>query len=319
MPTRRECLVLTASACAALTLKSRLAAAQERGPLITRPIPSTGEPLPIVGCGSSATFSQAAGQEDVESVRSVLQTMIEHGGTVFDTAPGYGASEQFAGKIVNDLDMHDEIFWATKLNVASRGGGAADPAAARAQVAASFDRLGREKIDLIQVHNVADLATQFPILRELKQQGRVRYIGTTSTFKPQYETLERFMRDETPDFIGIDYAVDNLSAEERIFPLAQERKIAVMVYMPFGRTRLWERVKGHELPDWADDFGAQTWAQFFLKFAASHPAVTVVTPATSRAEHMIDNMTAAHGRLPNDAQRKRMVELIASLPAAPSA
>jgi aryl-alcohol dehydrogenase-like predicted oxidoreductase len=296
-------------------LKPRLLAAQERGPLITRPIPSTGEPVPIVGCGSSATFSQAAGKEDVEAVRSVLQTMIEHGGTVFDTAPGYGASEEFAGKIVNDLDMHDEIFWATKLNVASRGGGAADPAAARAQVAASFDRLGREKIDLIQVHNVADLATQFPILRELKQQGRVRYIGTTSTFKPQYETLERFMRDETPDFIGIDYAVDNQSAEERIFPLAQERKIAVMVYMPFGRTRLWERVKGHEVPAWANEFGAQTWAQFFLKFAASHPAVTVVTPATSRAEHMIDNMTAAHGRLPNEAERRRMVELIGSLPA----
>jgi aryl-alcohol dehydrogenase-like predicted oxidoreductase len=315
MLTRREYLALTASTCAALALKPRLLAAQERGPLITRPIPSTGEPVPIVGCGSSATFSQAAGKEDVEAVRSVLQTMIEHGGTVFDTAPGYGASEEFAGKIVNDLDMHDEIFWATKLNVASRGGGAADPAAARAQVAASFDRLGREKIDLIQVHNVADLATQFPILRELKQQGRVRYIGTTSTFKPQYETLERFMRDETPDFIGIDYAVDNQSAEERIFPLAQERKIAVMVYMPFGRTRLWERVKGHEVPAWANEFGAQTWAQFFLKFAASHPAVTVVTPATSRAEHMIDNMTAAHGRLPNEAERRRMVELIGSLPA----
>jgi aryl-alcohol dehydrogenase-like predicted oxidoreductase len=315
MLTRRDYLALTASTCAALALKPRLLAAQERGPLITRPIPSTGEPVPIVGCGSSATFSQAAGKEDVEAVRSVLQTMIEHGGTVFDTAPGYGASEEFAGKIVNDLDMHDEIFWATKLNVASRGGGAADPAAARAQVAASFDRLGREKIDLIQVHNVADLATQFPILRELKQQGRVRYIGTTSTFKPQYETLERFMRDETPDFIGIDYAVDNQSAEERIFPLAQERKIAVMVYMPFGRTRLWERVKGHEVPAWANEFGAQTWAQFFLKFAASHPAVTVVTPATSRAEHMIDNMTAAHGRLPNEAERRRMVELIGSLPA----
>jgi aryl-alcohol dehydrogenase-like predicted oxidoreductase len=315
MPTRRECLALTANACAVLALQPRLIAAQQRGALITRPIPSTDEPLPIIGCGSSATFSQAAGNEDAEAVRSVLRAMIEHGGSVFDTAPGYGASEEFAGKIVGEMDAHDEIFWATKLNVAGFRGGTADPVAARAQVAASFDRLGREKIDLIQVHNVADLATQFPILRELKQQGRVRYIGTTSTFKPQYETLERFMRDETPDFIGIDYAVDNLSAEERIFPLARERKIAVMVYMPFGRTRLWERVKGHEVPAWANEFGAETWAQFFLKFAASHPAVTVVTPATSRAEHMIDNMTAARGRLPNEEERRRMVELIGSLPA----
>lgn len=315
MLTRRECLALTANTCAVLALKPRLLAAQERGPVITRPVPSTGEPLPIIGCGSSATFSQAAGQEDAEAVRSVLQTMVEHGGKVFDTAPGYGASEEFAGKIVSDLDLHDEIFWATKLNVAGFRGGAADPAAARAQVAASFDRFGRDKIDLIQVHNVADLAGQFPILRELKQQGRVRYIGTTSTFKPQYETLERFMREQSPDFIGIDYAVDNLSAEERIFPLAQERKIAVLAYLPFGRTRLWERVKGHEVPAWANEFGAQTWAQFFLKFAASHPAVTVVTPATSRAEHMVDNMAAARGRLPNDAERGRMVELIDSLPA----
>jgi aryl-alcohol dehydrogenase-like predicted oxidoreductase len=314
MLTRRECLALTANTCAVLALQPRLIAAQERGPLITRPIPSTGEQLPIIGCGSSATFSQAAGNEDSEAVRNVLKTMIEHGGSVFDTAPGYGASEEFAGKIVGELDAHDEIFWATKLNVAGFRGGSADPTAARAQVAASFDRLGRDKIDLIQVHNVADLAGQFPILRELKQQGRVRYIGTTSTFKPQYETLETFMREQTPDFIGIDYAVDNLSAEERIFPLAEQRKIAVMVYMPFGRTRLWERVKGHEVPSWANEFGAQTWAQFFLKFAASPPAVTVVTPATSRAEHMIDNMTAARGRLPNEAERARMVDLIGSLP-----
>jgi aryl-alcohol dehydrogenase-like predicted oxidoreductase len=313
MPTRRDCLALTGSA-AALALLPRLISAQQRGAVITRPIPATGEQLPIIGCGSSATFSQAAGQEDAAAVSGVLRTMIEHGGKVFDTAPGYGASEEFAGKIVSELDAHDDIFWATKLNVAGFGGGSADPAAARSQVAASFERLGRDKIDLIQVHNVADLATQFPILRELKQQGRVRYIGTTSTFKPQYETLEAFMREQSPDFIGIDYAVDNLSAEERIFPLAQEKQIAVMVYMPFGRTRLWDRVKGHAVPAWANELGAETWAQFFLKFAASHPAVTVVTPATSRSEHMIDNMTAARGRLPTEAERKRMVELIASLP-----
>ena len=143
---------------------------------------------------------------------------------------------------------------------------------------------------------------------------RVRYIGTTSTFKPQYAALEQLMRDEPFDFIGIDYAVDNLDAEQRIFPLAQDRGIAVMVYMPFGRTRLWDRVEGHEVPEWAAEFGATTWAQFFLKFAASHPAVTVVTPATSRGRHMLDNMTAAKGRLPDDAERTRMVAFIESLP-----
>jgi aryl-alcohol dehydrogenase-like predicted oxidoreductase len=231
---------------------------------------------------------------------------------VFDTAPGYGASEEVAARAVNELGVRDRLFWATKQNVAGRGS-SADPARARAQVETSLERFGGQ-IDLIQVHNVADMATQFPILEEYKQAGRVRYIGTTTTFKPQYETLEQLMRDEPLDFIGIDYAVDNQDAEERIFPLAQERGIGVLVYLPFGRTRLWQRVEGHEVPAWAQEFGAGTWAQFFLKFAAAHPAVTAVTPATSKADHMIDNMTAARGRLPDEAERKRMVDFIAALP-----
>jgi len=314
MTTRRECLALAATAGALVALPPRLVA-DEHGSLLTRPVPSTGEQLPIIGLGSSATFSEAAGQADVDAVRGVLAKMLELGGRVFDTAPAYGASEQVAGKIVKEIDAKHEIFWATKLNVAGWGGRTADPKAARAQVASSFDRLGRDKIDLIQVHNVADLATQFPILREFKEQGRVRYVGTTSTFKGQYDVLERFMRMERPDFIGIDYSVDNLSAEERILPLAQERKIAVLGYMPTGRTRLFQRVKGQQVPDWAHEFGAETWAQFFLKFAASHPAMTVVTPATSKPEHMVDNMGAARGRLPSEAERKRMVEFVAKLPA----
>jgi aryl-alcohol dehydrogenase-like predicted oxidoreductase len=312
MLTRRDYLALTASAGAALTLPRSLFA-QASGSLITRPIPSSGERLPIVGLGSSATFSQVAGADDVAAIKEVFTTMLEQGGTVFDTAPGYGASEEVAGKAVGELGVRERVFWATKLNVAGRGS-AADPARAREQVEASFKRLGRDKIDLIQVHNIADMATQFPILEEYKQAGRVRYIGTTSTFKPQYAALEQLMRDEPFDFIGIDYAVDNLDAEQRIFPLAQDRGMGVLVYMPFGRTRLWDRVEGHDVPGWAAEFGATTWAQFFLKFAASHPAVTVVTPATSRGRHMIDNMTAAKGRLPDDAERKRMVALIESLP-----
>lgn len=315
MITRRELLALTAQAGAALTLAPRLGAAQQpRGELITRPIPSTGEEIPIIGLGSSATFSEAAREEDYEAVRSVLQAMLDLGGTVFDTAPSYGASEEVAGRIVQELGAQDRLFWATKLNVAGFGGGSADPAAARRQVETSIERLGREPVDLIQVHNIADMQTQFSILREYKQEGRVRYIGTTSTFKRQYEDLENYMLEEPLDFIGIDYAVDNLSAEERLFPIAQERGIAVMVYMPFGRTRLWDRVEGHDVPEWAREFGAQTWAQFFLKFAASHPAVTVVTPATSRPRHMEDNMAAAYGRLPDEAERRRMVEFIESLP-----
>ena len=311
MLNRRDYLKLGAQAGAALLLPLKLLA--QAGEVLTREIPKTGEKLPIVGLGSSATFSQVAGEADTEAIKSVFTAMLEHGGTVFDTAPGYGASEEVAAKAVNELGVRDRVFWATKLNVAGRGA-SADPARARAQLDTSLSRLGRDKIDLIQVHNVADMATQFPILEEYKQAGKVRYIGTTTTFKPQYETLLQLMRDEPFDFIGIDYAVDNLDAEQSVFPLAQERGIGVLVYLPFGRTRLWERVEGHELPAWANEFGATTWAQFFLKFAASHPAVTAVTPATSKAHHMVDNMTAARGRLPNQAERKRMVDFIAALP-----
>jgi aryl-alcohol dehydrogenase-like predicted oxidoreductase len=296
----------------------RLAAAQAGGTLITRPIPASGEQIPIIGLGSSATFSNAATADEIAVIRDVFNAMFEQGGTVFDTAPSYGrgASEEVAGKVIRELGAEDKVFWATKLNVAGFGGGSADPEAAWEQVEQSFERYGREPIDLIQVHNIADMPTQFAILQELKDAGRVRYIGTTSTFKPQYEELGRLMRTEPLDFVGIDYAVDNLSAEETLLPIAQDRGIAIMVYMPFGRTRLWDRVAGHEVPAWAAEFGAQTWAQFFLKFAASHPAVTVVTPATSKAHHMVDNMTAARGRMPDPAERRRMIDFIDALPEA---
>ncbi len=314
MLTRREVL-LSAGAGALLALDARLAFAQSAGGVITKPVPATGEKLPIIGLGSSATFSQVAGRADIDAIAGVIAAMLEQGGTVFDTAPSYGASEEVAAKAVNERRLRDRVFWATKLNVAGFGGGSADPKRAREQVETSFRRLGRDKIDLIQVHNVGDPATQLPILAEYKKAGRLRYLGVTSTFKPQYAKLEQLMRGEKLDFIGIDYAVDNLDAEKTILPLAQERGIAVLGYMPFGRTRLWDRVKGHSVPEWAKDFGAATWAQFFLKFAASHPAVTVVTPATSSADHMLDNMTAVRGRLPDQAERRRMVQFIDSLPA----
>ena len=196
MLTRREYLALTAQAGAALALPQALFA--QAGEVITRAIPKSGERLPIVGLGSSATFSEIAGAADVEAIKSVFSTMLEQGGTVFDTAPGYGASEEVAARAINELGVRDKLFWATKLNVAGRGA-AADPARARAQVDTSLTRFGGP-IDLVQVHNVADLATQFPILKEYKQAGRVKYIGTTTTFKPQYETIEQLMRDDTVGF-----------------------------------------------------------------------------------------------------------------------
>jgi aryl-alcohol dehydrogenase-like predicted oxidoreductase len=314
MISRRDWLRLTLGSGAALALDPSLLRALQPQQIITRAIPSTGQRIPIIGLGSSATFSQVARSEDVSALKDVMRALVEKGGAVFDTAPSYGASEEVAGRVAKELALTDRIFWATKVNVAR--GGPADPAAARAQIETSFQRIGKRPIDLIQVHNMADVPTQLGILKELKKEGRIRYIGITSTNEQQYGQVESVMRNEPLDFIGIDYAIDNREVEQTLLPLAQQRKIGVLVYAPFGRTRLWGRVAGREVPAWAAEFDAKTWAQFFLKFVASHPAVTAITPATSRASNMIDNLGGGMGRLPNAEQRKRMIELVDALPPA---
>jgi len=317
MQNRREWLGLTLGAGAALSLPlQRLEAmlAQGTRSLITRPIPSSGEQIPAIGLGSSATFSQVARSEDVSALKSVLGKMVELGGKVFDTAPGYGASEQVAGGIVQELGIADKVFWATKLNVAR--GGSADPAAARAQVETSFRRVGKPVIDLIQVHNMGDPPAQLRILREYKEQGRIRYLGITTTSENQYQNLLGVMRSEPLDFIGIDYAVDNREVEQTILPTARDRGIAVLGYAPFGRTRLWARVGDRPVPDYAREFGAATWAQFFLKWVIGHPVMTAATPATSRPTNLEDNLGAMVGALPDEAMRRRMVATVDALPSA---
>ena len=317
MITRRDYLKYSALAGVASTLPASLVSAAHHEGLITRAIPKTGEKLPIVGLGSSATFRTVAQSEDVSALREVLATLFDNGGTVFDTAPGYGASEEVAGSLVQEMHATEKVFWATKVNVVPRGSTApADEAEARAQIERSFQYVGKDPIDLIQVHNLRGVPTQLRIINELKEEGRLRYTGVTYTGARGYPELARVMREEPIDFIGVDYAVDNREAAETILPLAAEKGIAVLVYVPFGRTRLWARVRGRELPEWAAEFGAQSWAQFFIKFAAAHPAVTTVTPATSKAKNMLDNIGAATGELPDQAMQRRMAEYVDALPAA---
>lgn len=318
MVSRRDWIGMTLGAGAALSLNPRLLEALQQGQLIQRAIPSSGEMLPVVGLGSSATFSRVARSEDHTALKEVMKTMVDMGGKVFDTAPSYGASEEVAGAIAKELGITNKIFWATKVNVAGRGGAAADPAEARKQIEDSFQKFGVSKMDLIQVHNLGDIPTQLGILKELKQQGRVRYIGVTTTSNNQYQQLEQIMRNEPVDFVSIDYAVDNRDVETTILPLAQERKIGVLVFVPFGRNRLWQRVGDRPLPEWAKDFDATTWAQFFIKYVLANPAVTAVTPATSQAKHMADNIGGGMGRLPNQATLVKMRELVDALPPAPS-
>jgi aryl-alcohol dehydrogenase-like predicted oxidoreductase len=314
MMDRRQWIGMALGAGAALGLGALPTSAGSRGPLLARPVPSSGEKIPVIGLGSSATVRSAAESEDVRGLADVLSAMVEHGARVFDTAPSYGASEEVAGRLARERGLTSKLFWATKVNVARGGGGSADPAAARAQVEQSFRRFGVTTMDLIQVHNLGDVPVQLGVLKELKAAKRLRYIGVTSTSKAQYGELARVMRAEPLDFIGVDYAVDNRSAEDEILPLAAERGIAVMVYLPFGRTRLFQRAGNAPVPAWASEFDAASWAQFFLKYVLGHPAVTVVTPATSKVGHMVDNLGGGAGRLPDEAARKRMAALVDALP-----
>lgn len=316
MISRRDFLATTAGVGATLSLTPRLLEALAQGQLIQRAIPSTGEKIPVIGLGSSATFSSVARSEDVTALREVFKAMTDRGASVFDTAPSYGASEDVAGKLVNEMGIANKMFWATKLNVVGRGGGTADVAAARAQVEQSFARFKQAKIDLIQVHNMADPPTQLGVLQEYKKAGKVRFVGITTTSDSQYGLLESVMRNEPLDFIGIDYAADNRGVEDKILPLAQERKIGVLVYAPFGRTSLFRRAADTPLPEFAKEFGATTYAQLFLKFILAHPAVTAITPATSQAKNMIDNIGGGMGKVPTAAQREQIIKFVDALPPA---
>jgi aryl-alcohol dehydrogenase-like predicted oxidoreductase len=320
MLSRRDWIRTTLTAGAALPFLPRLLEGFEARDalgrtILRRAIPSTGEEIPVIGLGSSATFSQVARSEDYSALRDVMSALIQNGGTVFDTAPSYGASEEVSGTIARELGITEQVFWATKVNVAGQGG-SADPERARAQIATSFERIGRRPMDCIQVHNLGDIPVQMGILKEMKEEGMVRYIGVTSTSENRYDNLAAVMRNEPIDFIGVDYAVDNRSAADMILPLAQERGIGVLVYVPFGRTRLWARTAGRDVPEWAAEFDATTWAQFFLKFCLAHPAVTCITPATSRAANMIDNLGGGMGRLPDAQTVRRMADYVDALPAA---
>ncbi len=318
MISRRDWLRITAGAGAALTMTPDWVQALQSRELLTKAIPSSGERLPVIGLGGRWISSNASAEE-LASHRAVLHALAdgaEGAGRLFDTAAGYGGggSEEYAGDWAAEDGFSDQIFWATKVNVVGRGSSSADPAEVRAQIERSFERLHQPVIDLDQVHNMGDPPTQLGILQEYKEAGRIRHIGITTTSENQYAELAQVMRQYPIDFIGIDYAIDNRVAEREIFPIALDRGIAVLVYLPFGRSRMWARIGDRALPDWAHEFDAHTWAQFMLKFVVAHPAVTVACPGTGDPEHMIDNLGGGRGRLPTADHLRRMTALVESLP-----
>ena len=268
------------------------------GNVITKPIPSTGEQIPVSGLGTNQF-----GRTEYENVRDVIARMHEMGGTVIDTAAGYGGSEAAIGRALAELGLADEMFIATKFNApGGRGPGGLE------SIERSFERLQMDRVDLMFIHSINSVEPMMPELIRLKESGRARYIGITTVSRQAHPQMMQYMREYPIDFIQIDYSLGNRAAATDVFPLAIERRIAVMPAVPFrvGRESLFGMVGDRELPDWAAEIGAESWAQVFLKYCVSHPAVTVAIPGTDDVEHLEDNQRAGLGTLPDAAMRERI-------------
>ncbi len=302
---RRELLKAGIGVGASIFLPSARLLAQPAF-LIQRKIPSTGESLPIVGIGTARRYEAITTGAERAPLREVLRRFKEMGGKVIDTAPSYGTAETVVGDLAAELTIRDSVFIATKVGTQGRDAGIE-------QLEQSFKRLRTPKIDLVAVHNLRDTQTQLRTLRQWKQTGRIRYVGITTSFERQHPEFEQTMRAEALDFIQVDYALDNRKADQRILPLAADRGMGVMINLPFGRGRLFTAVQGRSLPPWASEFGCSSWAQFFLKYIVSHPAVTCAVPGIAKVDYLVDNLGAARGRLPDAAMRRRMESFIDGL------
>jgi aryl-alcohol dehydrogenase-like predicted oxidoreductase len=283
-------------------------AADKSLPQITKLIPSTKEKLPVIGVGTNA-FGVSA-PEDVAARREVLAKLPELGGAIVDTAQAYGTSEAVIGEQVASIGNRSKLFLATKTPLAG------DVSNAKETLEKSFAALRTDKIDLLQIHNVHGVDTLLPLYQEYKKAGRIRYIGITTSQDAQYAQLVEAMKKHNFDFVQVDYSIDNRSAEQDVFPLAQSKGMAVLVNMPLGGrrgTNLMGKSAGKELPKWAADIDVTSWAQFFLKYDVSHPVVTAAIPGTTKLSHLEDNQKAGRGRLPDAAMRKKMEEYWASL------
>jgi aryl-alcohol dehydrogenase-like predicted oxidoreductase len=298
---------LLAAIAAAPFAASTVAAQSPSGAALrTVRIPGADVAVPAIGVGTARRYDDPHGEDQLAPLRATLKRFAELGGRVIDTAPSYGRAEEVIGDLVAALGVRDKLFLATKVGASTRAGGAA-------QIERSFRALRTDRIDLIAVHNLSDVGNQLATLRALKAEGRIRALGITTSFKRQYEAFEAVMKREPLDTIQIDYALDNRGAAARILPLAQDKGLAVMINLPFGRDRLFSATRDRPLPDWAAEIGATSWAQVFLKYVLAHPCRPIAIPGMARAAYVDDNLGAARGPLPDAAMRRRMEQFIDAL------
>ncbi len=305
MPSRRAFLQGLGALGTALSLKPYAASAATR-PAIKKTIPATGERLPVIGMGSWKTFD-VGDDPAARAVRlQVLQAFFDHGGALIDSSPMYGSSEAVIGYGLKRIKNKDTLFAATKVWTIGRQRGLR-------QMEASRRLWGVDRFDLMQIHNMLDWRTHWETLKAWKAEGRVRYTGITTSHGRRHGKLEQALLKEPFDFVQFTYNIADREAERRLLPLAAERGLAVLINRPFRRGALFRRVQGKPLPNWAREFDCENWAQFFLKFIVSHPAVTCAIPATSKVPHMVENMGAGFGRLPDAKTRQRMIRYFESL------
>jgi diketogulonate reductase-like aldo/keto reductase len=294
----------TIRAGVALAASPALTFAEETA-MLTRPIPSSGEQLPVIGLGTYNVFDVESSEAELAPRRAIVNLMIEKGARLIDSSPMYNRAEKVVGDIVSQDALRDKLFLATKVWTNGKASG-------ERQMQASADLIQAGVIDLMQVHNLQDLDVQMQTIREWQQQDRIRYNGITDYRASALGELEAAMRKHRPQFIQINYSMGETEAERRVLPLATELGIAVLVNRPFMAGSLFRAVRGRSLPDWAAPFAA-SWGQFFLKFIVSHTAITAAIPATSNVQHMTDNLGAGFGEVPDSAMRLKMADFFASL------
>lgn len=271
--------------------------------MLTRPIPSSGESLPVIGLGTFRGFDVGPSDGVYKTLPEVLNSLFDKGGTLIDSSPMYGRAEQTTGELLSARTMHYPAFLATKVWIQGRAEGIA-------QMERSFQLLQTDRIDLMQIHNLLDWETHLPTLRRWKQEGRIRYIGISHYTSSAYRDVEAVIQSETLDFLQINYAMDDRAVESRILPLCAERGVAVICNRPFGGGGLIGRLQGRPLPAWSAEVGATSWAQLALKFLISNPAVTCVIPGTSNPKYMAENAMAGFGPLLSERQRSELLALI---------
>lgn len=302
---RRRAAKLIGAAAAGAFLPlgtARFIAAEESARRLLHAIPSTGEKLPVIGLGSALTFDVRDRSAGAQTVASVLTLFAQQGGKVIDTSPAYGNAESLIGDLAYKAGLTSSLFIATKVWTRSRPEGVA-------QMERSLQRFRTRTLDLVQVHNLADVDREMGLLNEWKAKGKIRYTGMTHSERKGHGEMERAMKVNRPDFIQINYSLMDRAAEQRLLPLAREMRMAVLINRPFGGGGIFQVLAGKPLPKWAAEFDCHSWAQFLLKWIVSHPAVTCAIPATNDPKHLLDNMAAGVGRLPDAKTRARMASL----------